>query len=321
MTAERSMPELQGRPRPPAEAPGAQPARPAGGHSLDPQLAVKFAALGICHSNHAVHCGLTVILAGHAPEPVAATDDLPVRVDWLQHEVGQGPGVRPVLGEVVVSKDLADDGRWPDFGRLCVAVLDLRSMVCLQIPLGAGNRALLSFYSSDPAALDRLDVDAARRLGRLTAPALDSLIDEFGGQLPRAPRDNSSLVATALGMVVARYRVRSPEAFDLLLAASHLLNRPLLDVALEVATEGCLPETAAGRLQTWDRNPTGPGHDVRPHRGRADIPQIGGPELWGHPDPSPAPRGNAPRPGPWRKPTSRPGQGHLEPTAAPHRLP
>ncbi|MCC6495751.1 MAG: ANTAR domain-containing protein [Propionibacteriaceae bacterium] len=310
MTAQQWKPELEGLPQPLAAATPTRPARVTEGRSLDPQLAVKFAALGICHSSQTVHCGLTVVLAGHAPEPVAATDDLPVRVDWLQHELGQGPGVQLVPGEVLVSKDLAADDRWPDFGKLCVSVLDLRSMVCIQIPLEAGNRALLSFYSGDPTALDHLDVDAARRLARLAAPATNSLIDEFGEELRGAP-DSSSCVATALGMVVARYRVRSPEAFDLLLEASHYLDRPLLDVALEVVVEGCLPETVTRWRHRTGAGPVGakpaPGRDAvppwvarqpdatPPNLGNADppvtdrIPQVGGPELWGHPEPEPEP--------------------------------
>lgn len=310
MTAQQWKPELEGLPRPPGAANPTWPARVSGSRSLDPQLAVKFAALGICHSNQTVHCGLTVVLAGHAPEPVAATDDLPVRVDWLQHELGQGPGVQLVPGEVVLSKDLAADDRWPDFGKLCVSVLDLRSMVCIQIPLEAGHRALLSFYSSEPTALDHLDVDAARRLARLAAPATNSLIDEFGEEL-RGAADSSSRVATALGMVVARYRVRSPEAFDLLLEASHFLDRPLLDVALEVVVEGCLPEAVTRWRHRYGAGPIGAtptaGREAvppwvarqpdvpRPSLDTADppatdwIPQVGGPELWGHPDPEPAP--------------------------------
>jgi len=108
---------------------------------VDLQFVATFAALAMCHSDQQIHCGLTVVPAGRAPETVAASDDIPVRVDWLQRELSQGPAVMADLGELVVSKDLAADLRWPDFGKLCVAVLDLRSMVSIRIPM-AGSTLL-----------------------------------------------------------------------------------------------------------------------------------------------------------------------------------
>ncbi len=228
---------------------GAKDAPTTGRDDLDPQQ-VTFAGLAICNSDHDVHCGLSVVLADHrAPETVAATDDMPVRVDWLQHELGQGPSLGPDPGEMLVVRDLAADERWPEFCRMCVAVLNLRSMVSIQIPVTAPDQARLYFYSSEPSAFDHLDVDAALRLARLAAPMMKILIGEFREPLLAAVLGDSSRVAIAVGTVMAHYRVNSADAFDLLREASHDLRRALLGVAIDVVADGRLPEAAIMRAR------------------------------------------------------------------------
>ncbi len=228
------------------------------GGSVDPQVIVSFASRGLCHSGHEIHCGLTVIASGRVPETIAATDDVPVRVDWLQYELGQGPVVEPALGEVVASRNLATEERWRDFGKLCVAVMDLRSMVSIRIPLPAPSRAMLNLYSRGAAAFDRMDVDAGLRLGRFASAPLASLMADYAGAF-RVDGD-SSVVALALGTVAACERVAPSEAFHMLLEESHSLDRPLLELACQIAADGWMPQIASTR-------------------GRADRDQRGSPSV------------------------------------------
>ena len=226
----------------------------------------------VCHSDHPVHCGLTLVPKGRAPETIAATDDLPVRVDWLQHEVQQGPWLS-ASAQVSVSKDLAADDRWRDFGRMCVAVMQLRSMVSIRIPLGGGNHAMLNFYSPEPDAFDRLDVDAALRIARPAALAARVLLKELGPSPAPGGTGDYSRVAVALGTVMARYRVQPATAFDLLLQASHHRGIPLLRMAMDVVRNGRLPEDDLD----WARRPRA----ARPHGNQPVAqPSIGGPERW-----------------------------------------
>ncbi|HEY3407654.1 MAG TPA: ANTAR domain-containing protein [Propionicimonas sp.] len=222
--------------------------------------------------------------AGRAPETIASSDDLPVRVDWLQRELAQGPAVNPYLGEVLVSKDLAADQRWPDFGRLCVASLDLRSMVSIRVPIVESDSARLTFYAADPTALDHLDIDAALGLARGAAPATGRLLGEFRQALIDAAPSDFSRIAIAVGIVIARYRLGSSQAFDMLLHTARGLDRALLDVALEVVQRGRLPD-----------GPTVGTHHPRRHRSpeshdgnRGQIPHgrarhVGGPNMWRQP--------------------------------------
>lgn len=271
------------------------------GAGLDLQSVVSFAARALCHSPHDIHGGLSVIPAEGVPEPVAATDDLPIRFDWLQCELAQGPSMDSVPTELVVSKDLAADDRWPDFGKLCFAVMNLRSMVMIRVPLASGDQAALSLCSTQPDAFDRMDVDSALRLARLAIPAIEAVMANFELAKPIDGHRQCSRLAMALGMVVARHRVDSSEAFSLLLDASYRANRTVLDVAREVAETGSLPAHTG--------EPPGTGHaETSKDRSESDqsgcqasplpIPRasrgdalgrasahftsfVGGPELWG----------------------------------------
>ena len=276
------------------------------GADLGPQQ-VALAGLRICHSDHDIHCGLSVVPPDGAPETIAASDDVPVRVDWLQHEFRQGPSVGD-SGETLVIKDLAAEERWPDFGRMCVAVMNMRSMVSVPIPVAGPNCARLNFYSSEPRAFDHLDLGAASRLARLAAPMVAALIAEFGELLVQAAPSDCSRVAVAVGTVIARYRVNSADAFDLLREASHDLRRALLGVAIEVVADGRLPEEAIVRArhqrmlerragQALNQSAATPprvhaprsGSPVPPRRsgvhqrGVHAAPSIGGPGMWRDP--------------------------------------
>jgi len=259
----------------------------AGREDVDPQFAVTFAAAAVCHSDSKIHCGLTVIPAGRAPETIASSDDLPVRVDWMQRELAQGPAVNPYLGEVLVSEDLAADQRWPDLGRLCVAALDLRSMVSIRVPMAASDRARLNFYAADPTALDHLDIDAALGLARVAAPATGRLLGEFRQALLDAAPSDFSRIAIAVGIVIARYRLSSSQAFDMLLHTASGLDRALLDVALEVVQRGRLPDGPPARMHQRRPHPSPEPHGdntVQTPHGRAR--HVGGPNMWREPAPA-----------------------------------
>lgn len=213
------------------------------------------AAVGhaLCASSPDIHCGVTVVPAGRAPETVAATNDVPVRVDWLQHQVRQGPSLDAHPGEVLTTQDLAADKRWPDFGKMCVAVLNIRSMVCIRIPLVTSDRASLNFYSSEATALEHLDMGSLLRLARCSAPSVNELVGKLRGSILDAAEGDYSRVAIAVGTVMARHRVSSADALDLLRVVSHELDRPLLDVAIETAVNGQLPEGAIIRAPAQGR--------------------------------------------------------------------
>lgn len=232
---------------------------------VDAQVLVTFAAMAVGHFHHDVHCGLSLGRRDRAPQTLAATDELPVRADWLQHQLQQGPCVGPVSRQLLISRDLAADPRWPDFGRMCTAALDLRGLVMLRIPLAAGLWAALAFYSSDPETVDHLDVDAAARLVPLAAASARELVRTFGDPIEQASTAEVDRIALACAILGDRHQMSPAEAFGLLLRRGRDQGRTPLEVALDVIASGELdpePTTRAGRSA------------------RARHLRVGGPEMW-----------------------------------------
>lgn len=239
--------------RDPAAAPAAPP------DERDLHLLVAVAARALCHASDPVHCGLVAVPDGHAPETLAATDDLPLRLAWLEHELRQGPELTPTASDVVVTKDLANDPRWPDFGRLATAVLGVRAVVSVRVPVRAGGRAFLTFAARHPTALDRLDVDAALRLAGNSASLVGAVLGGIRRTRPADGVGDASRTAVALATVMARHRVGAERAFAMLQQAATRCRRTLFAVAVEVLATGRLPG--------------------EPEVAGAGAP-IGGPEVW-----------------------------------------
>ncbi len=224
---------------------------------------VRF-ALRLCATSTAVHCSATLTVPGRPPETIAATSDLPIRADWLQHQLGQGPDLAAGNCEVAVSNDMARDPRWPDFGRMAVAVLGVFSVVRIAVPVSAGH-AGVKFFSDQPTALDLLDIDGARRL----AGQASRLFERRGGVDAAAvaaslPSSGCSTLAVALGIVMARHRLDPREAFLRLQQSARTRGVTVYEQAFRMAQ-------GAGR--------SAPGAVER-----RDLRYLGGPEMWREPE-------------------------------------
>jgi hypothetical protein len=104
------------------------------------------------------HAALIVVQDGKA-RSIAATTDLPVRVDEIRIATGEGPSLDVLdTNDLVVGNDLAADPRWPLFGGRLVDELNLRSIASYRLYLGPRERAALSFYSDWPHAFDNLAI-------------------------------------------------------------------------------------------------------------------------------------------------------------------
>lgn len=268
---------------------------------------VVHTALAWCNPGHRVHAGLAVVPARRAPETVAATDVVPVRVNWLQHELHEGPDLEAHSEQVMVVRDLAAAGaRWHDFGRLCTATLGIRAMFRVQVPLMTRDRASLSFYAAEPTAFDQVDVHGILRLAQLAAPQVTNLMNDLRQALVSAAKSDFSRVAVAVGIVMARDLVSSQDAFSLLCRESRRQGRTLLDLAIEITAKGRPGREGVSRLAgrhrvrgrvRSERSASAP--NERPygdcpaagaiHAGSPTelVPAVGGPEMWREPQGSP----------------------------------
>ncbi len=216
--------------------------------------AARLVRLAAASAPHAAHCALTLLGHKTSAETLAATDDVALRVDALQHEIGQGPCVEAAVSEaVVLSEDLLQDPRWPAFSARCVAETGVRSMLCVQLPLTGAERAAINLYSPAPAAFGELDVGVATIFASFAAFAVNQTVRErdiahFGAALT-----SSRQIGTAIGILMARYAVTESEAFGLLARASQHLNRKLRDVASDVVFTGVLPPEPTRQPPTTGR--------------------------------------------------------------------
>jgi GAF domain-containing protein len=193
------------------------------------------------------HAAISIIRRRGGIETVAATDDVPSRVDSIQYQVGQGPGLQAIAEHVtLVIDDLAGDERWPAFSHRAVEETGVRSMLSFRLFLRGDTLGALSLYSRRPSAFD----DHARAVGAVLAAhaaiALSAAQDrERADQLEDALR-SSREIGMAMGVLMGRTGVTQDEAFALLRRTSQQLHRKLREVAAEVVETGQLPPPAGG---------------------------------------------------------------------------
>lgn len=232
---------------------------PAGSLDLDQMVSRVAQAFRAPHDGTSY--GLSLIPSGRAPETIAATDGRPVRLDWLQHQLRQGPLLDRPGATIAISSDLADDWRWPDFGRMCVAALDVRSLVSLRAPLPGGGQLALTFLSADAPVSQQFDLALAVKLLHFARPPATRLLARYAGPLRSASEGDFSRVAVALNIAMAQHGLDCNRGFERLTQTARELGRPLLEVAIQTVVAGRLPTSSTSAV----------GHRV----GR-----LGGPDLW-----------------------------------------
>lgn len=213
--------------------------RQEGGGPPDPERITKLAAKAVPHS---AHCGVTLLRGRSRPTAVAATDELPPRVDEMQYETGEGPCLSASEdNDTYWVDDLTIDQQWPIFARRCVAETEVRSMFSIQLHLQGDDRAAINFYGQKAGAFDELDMGTGAIFGPFVAMALQSQLREQESSHLRTALQGSREIGIAVGILMARKLLTSEEAFEQLRQSSQNLNRKLRDIAAEVEWTGELP--------------------------------------------------------------------------------
>jgi AmiR/NasT family two-component response regulator len=118
-------------------------------------------------------------------------------------------------------------------------------MLSLRLYLENDDRiAGLNIYSTKPDAFD----EHAEMVGTLLAThgslAVTAAIDRAEATNLRRALINSRDIGTAMGVLMATYKVTRDEAFDLLRITSQRSNRKLIDIAADVNLAGGLTSGA-----------------------------------------------------------------------------
>jgi GAF domain-containing protein len=189
------------------------------------------------------HAAIIIVHRRTRLQTVAATDDVPPRVDALQYDTGQGPCLDAIEDhETYLIDDLTTEERWPAFSRRAAEETGVRSMLSFRLFVEGDTIGALNLYSKRPSAFGEQDRAVGAVLATHAAIALSAARDqEHVQQLEDALRSNRE-IGMAMGVLMGCGGVTEDEAFAQLRRASQYLNMKLRDVAAQVVESGRLPD-------------------------------------------------------------------------------
>ncbi|MFZ2178081.1 MAG: GAF and ANTAR domain-containing protein [Rhodococcus sp. (in: high G+C Gram-positive bacteria)] len=179
------------------------------------------------------HAGITLVVGRRRLEPRAATDKLPLRIDQLQTELGEGPCLDAIWEQHTVEvPDMSTEKRWPRFAK-AAAESGVRSMLSFQLYTHQDNLGALNLYSDVADGFDDTSHEVGLLLATHAAIALIAAQRETQLQSALASRD---VIGQAKGIVMERYGVDAVRAFELLSRLSQEWNIPVAEIARRVVS-------------------------------------------------------------------------------------
>lgn len=208
----------------------------AGADSLEAFLD-ELAGLAADEVDRGLSCGITIRLADH-PMNVASSDDLAERLDEVQYDADDGPGLDAIAtGRSVEVPDLDAVEQWPAW---CARARDNGVRKAFAVPLTAGDSTLgaLSTYSTSAVPFTDDDLEATARFAAKAARALAvaarlSEHSELGPHLEATLRSRST-IDRAAGILMAREHCTVDEAMARLKTAAQRQGVGVLDVAEDI---------------------------------------------------------------------------------------
>jgi GAF domain-containing protein len=182
--------------------------------------------------------GISLVEGGKVSSPVAS-GEIPLLVDSIQTEVGEGPCLDAITHhEVFRTGDLSGEGRWPNFSKQAHDETGVCSILSVRLFADERTYGALNMYSSRPGAFDDTDLALAVVFATHASVAMDSARREADLERMVATRD---LIGRAKGILMSLEHITDDEAFDLLRRASQRLNIKLTVVAEQVNYTGESP--------------------------------------------------------------------------------
>jgi GAF domain-containing protein len=179
------------------------------------------------------------LVTGRRVLPRGATSTLAADVDALQTEYDQGPCLDSLRQHSTVRvEDFATEQRWPRFAAEA-ARRGAGSLLAFQLFTDGSNLGALNLYATTPGAFDAESEVVGQIFASHAAIALSAARQE---ENLRQALDGRDLIGQAKGILMERYRLTAPRAFELLVRASTHTNRKLFDIAEELTSTGSLPE-------------------------------------------------------------------------------
>ncbi len=190
---------------------------------------VAVSAVGPCDG-----ASLTMRDRGVPSAPVA-DGDWAVELDRLQFVEQEGPCLDCLReGSVMRVPDLAQDGRFPNYGPKAFA---MGAASAMSVPLSADGRTVgaLNLYSRRTDSFDSDAVAIGELLAAHASLAVTAAMAYYSNRdladQMRQALDSRAVIEQAKGVLMAQQRCSADEAFALLVQQSQRANRKLRDVA------------------------------------------------------------------------------------------
>ncbi|MEO5678517.1 MAG: GAF and ANTAR domain-containing protein, partial [Acidimicrobiales bacterium] len=154
------------------------------------------------------HAGMTMIEAGEIRAP-AATDEVPLQVDTIQYETGEGPCVDAIRKhDVFQTDDLTTETRWPRFAPRAAEETGVRSILSYRLFVEGDTMGALNLYSKATCAFDDTDRAVGSIFAAHAAVALSAARKQEHLERAIQTRD---LIGQAKGILMAREHVSADE--------------------------------------------------------------------------------------------------------------
>jgi GAF domain-containing protein len=185
------------------------------------------------------YAGLSVVHRKGVIDTPAATNEAVRLLDELQFTLKEGPCFDAIwTGDTVLSSDLANDPRWPQWGPKVVAELGVASMLSYRLFTTTETLGALNLYSRRLDAFDADDINSGLYLAAHLAVAF---AEAKTAEHLNTAIINRTAIGQAEGILMERFDLVPAQAFAVLTRISQQRNVRLHLVAAELVKTRELP--------------------------------------------------------------------------------
>lgn len=179
------------------------------------------------------------IVHQHGIDTPAGSDETLNRIDELQFTLKEGPCFDALrTHEIVQSRDLANDERWPRWGPLVAKEIGVVCIVSYRLYTTQDTLGAMNIYSLKPDAFDADDIDNGHALAAHVSVALAA--SQNVEHLEMAIL-NRTVIGRAEGILMERFGMPPDRAFAVLRRVSQHRNVKLNQVAADLVRTGRTP--------------------------------------------------------------------------------
>jgi GAF domain-containing protein len=161
----------------------------------------------------------------------------------LEQRLGEGPAWEAHVRRVIVRcDDLARERRWPRYAAALTGSTQIRAVMALPLTTAGDVLGSLVVYSENPGHFAGERLHAGRLLAAHASAALATVAGRVKAHnLEVALRTNRD-IATAVGIVMDRFRIPNDQAFAYLRELSQRRHLKLADLADRIVVSGEIPK-------------------------------------------------------------------------------